>query len=168
MNITTVELRIYVACLASYNAGKLHGEWIDANQSAEEIGEEVATMLKESPEPNAEEWAIHDYEGFGDLMLSEHESFETIASIAERVEKHGEPWLAYVGEVGLMYADEFEDAYCGEWDSFKDYVEEAARSCHTIPEWLDYYIDWEGMAEAWRQDYLTSDTDKSTVYVFRR
>ena len=29
--------RIYVACLAAYNAGRLHGRWIDANQSAEDI-----------------------------------------------------------------------------------------------------------------------------------
>jgi len=29
--------RIYVACLAAYNAGKLHGEWIDADQDAEAI-----------------------------------------------------------------------------------------------------------------------------------
>ena len=29
--------RIYVACLAAYNGGTLHGEWIDADQSADDI-----------------------------------------------------------------------------------------------------------------------------------
>lgn len=29
--------RIYVACLASYNNGVLHGRWIDANQSADDL-----------------------------------------------------------------------------------------------------------------------------------
>lgn len=29
--------RIYVASLSDYNAGTLHGKWIDADQSAEDI-----------------------------------------------------------------------------------------------------------------------------------
>lgn len=56
--------RIYVACLASYNAGILHGRWIDATD-AEVIHEGIEDMLSESQEPIPEEWAIHDYEGFG-------------------------------------------------------------------------------------------------------
>ena len=36
--------RIYVACLASYNAGILHGEWIDATD-ADVIREAIANML---------------------------------------------------------------------------------------------------------------------------
>ena len=37
--------RVYVACLAAYNAGKLHGERIDANQDADAIHEEIQAML---------------------------------------------------------------------------------------------------------------------------
>lgn len=44
--------RVYVACLASYNAGTLHGRWIDADQDADDIASEVAAMLRESPYPN--------------------------------------------------------------------------------------------------------------------
>ena len=33
--------RIYVACLAAYNAGYLHGAWIDANQTADQIEDEI-------------------------------------------------------------------------------------------------------------------------------
>ncbi|MEP0248115.1 antirestriction protein ArdA, partial [Roseibium sp.] len=50
--------RIYVACLAAYNGGRLHGQWIDATEP-DEVREEVRTMLATSPEPDAEEWAIH-------------------------------------------------------------------------------------------------------------
>ncbi len=53
--------KIYVDCLSAYNAGTLHGSWIDANQDAEDIHEEIQEMLSESPEPVAEEWAIHDF-----------------------------------------------------------------------------------------------------------
>ena len=36
MNTTTTTPKIYVACLASYNAGILHGRWIDADQDADD------------------------------------------------------------------------------------------------------------------------------------
>lgn len=46
-------MRIYVACLASYNSGILHGEWIDLEgMDADGVREEIATMLRESPNPN--------------------------------------------------------------------------------------------------------------------
>jgi len=51
--------RIYVASLADYNAGRLHGRWIDADRPAEAIREQIAQMLAESKAPVAEEWAIH-------------------------------------------------------------------------------------------------------------
>ena len=50
--------RIYVACLAAYNNGFLHGRWIDAT-TPDEIMEEVQAMLAASPIPQAEEWGIH-------------------------------------------------------------------------------------------------------------
>lgn len=59
--------KIYVVCLAAYNNGKLHGVWIEANQPAEAIWDAIRAMLKNSPERDAEEWVIHDYEGFYDL-----------------------------------------------------------------------------------------------------
>ena len=55
---------IYVADLAAYNAGKLRGEWIDANQDVDNIRAEIEKMLSSSPELFAEEYAIHDYEQF--------------------------------------------------------------------------------------------------------
>ena len=33
----TTTPKIYVACLAAYNNGFLHGQWIDANQETEAI-----------------------------------------------------------------------------------------------------------------------------------
>lgn len=41
-------LRIYVACLAAYNKGILHGAWIEANQDADQIRDEIAAMLARS------------------------------------------------------------------------------------------------------------------------
>ncbi len=44
--------RIYVACLASYNNGVLHGAWIDATSDADAMQEQVDTMLRASRFPN--------------------------------------------------------------------------------------------------------------------
>lgn len=54
--------RIYVACLASYNNGCLHGAWIDADQDADAIRTEIRAMLKASPYPNV---TRADYECHG-------------------------------------------------------------------------------------------------------
>jgi antirestriction protein len=125
----SVSPRIYVACLAAYNNGKLHGAWIDADQSADDIEREVARMLAASPEPGAEEWAIHDYEGFDGLRLSEWEQFERVASIAAGISEHGPAfaaWLSYDEDRDPSDTTAFEDAYLGEWDSLRAYADDYA------------------------------------------
>jgi antirestriction protein len=127
----STEPRIYVACLAAYNNGRLHGEWIDADQSADELHEAVARMLAASPQPGAEEWAIHDYEGFGSLRLGEYESLERVATIAEGIAEHGDAfsaWLSYDESQDVTDMQSFEDAYRGEWDSLRAYAEDYAES----------------------------------------
>lgn len=146
--------RIYVACLAAYNAGRLHGRWIDADQSAEDIYDEVNAMLAASPKPSAEEWAIHDYEGFGELRLSEWESFERVAAIAAGIAEHGEAfsaWLSYDPSQDVADMQSFEDAYRGEWDSLRNYAEN--------------YADEVGMYDAAEKagfSYVTVDLDMLT------
>lgn len=62
--------KIYVACLASYNCGHLHGVWLDANQDVDVLQESISAMLQLSPEPNAESYEIHDSEDFGSLEVT--------------------------------------------------------------------------------------------------
>jgi antirestriction protein len=53
----TSKMKIYVACLASYNAGRLYGKWISLESKTEsDIWGEIEDMLENSPEPGAEEW----------------------------------------------------------------------------------------------------------------
>jgi len=65
-----VRPRIYVASLSDYNAGRLHGGWFDADREPEKLEKEIGFMLACSPELIAEEWAIHDHEGFGLAHIS--------------------------------------------------------------------------------------------------
>jgi len=162
--------RIYVACLASYNAGHLHGEWIDATD-ADVIHEGIAEMLEASPEPGAEEWAIHDYEGFGPIKIDENEDLDDLAELGAAIEEHGEAYAAYADNVGVEHATEegFQDAYCGEYDSERAYAEELFDECyaHEIPETLRCYIDYEAFArDLFMGDYFSVEAD-SGVYVFR-
>ncbi|MFX9180936.1 antirestriction protein ArdA, partial [Acinetobacter baumannii] len=80
--------RIYVACLAAYNNGILHGAWLDVTEDACAIWDGIAAMLAKSPVPDAEEWAIHDYEGFAGIRISEYEGIERIAELAGFLAEH--------------------------------------------------------------------------------
>jgi antirestriction protein len=120
------ELRIYVASLSDYNDGRLHGTWINADQPVEGITAEIQAMLKRSPMPMAEEYAIHDFEGFGPVRLSEFDSVENVARLAAGIAEHGQAfahWAAHVGIDDPDALEEFEDHYQGHWQSMEDYAE---------------------------------------------
>jgi len=164
--------RIYVACLAAYNAGRLHGEWIDADQDAEAIHEEIQAMLAKSPEPMAEEWAIHDHEGFGGLRLSEFEDIERVAEFGQLIAEHGPAFAAYADHVGHDYATGggFEEAYCGQWESEVAYAEELFDElyAHEIPENLRCYVDYEAFSrDLFINDCYSVDCPEGGIYVFR-
>lgn len=175
--MTTTEPRIYVACLASYNAGRLHGKWIDAAQDADDIHEEIAAMLEASPIAGAEEYAIHDYEGFGSLGLSEHESIEHVAQLAELIEEHGEAFIAfYENDPSERSADEwreqFEESYNGEHASEADFAQQLADDLGYMEDapdrWPFTCIDWESAArDLFCGDYWSSQAYGGGVHVFR-
>lgn len=155
--MTTTEFRIYVASLSDYNNGFLHGQWIDVTD-ADTIREEIAAMLADSPSAKldgfpAEEWAIHDFEGFGPLRLSEYEDIEEIVALAEAAEEHGGAFLAWAAyESDNRDCRDFEDAFLGEWDSVADYVQDFWEQCGGLPDapngsWWHpaNYIDWQAM-----------------------
>lgn len=142
---------IYVACLAAYNAGTLHGKWIAAAQDAGSLHGEVQELLKESPEPFAEEWAIHDYEGFGKIRIDEYTPLSELSRLALLLEQHGEPFAAYAAHVDTQSATEetFLDAYRGHWDSEVAYAMDLFDELYAneVPEHLRAYIDYGGFAQ---------------------
>ena len=81
----STEPRIYAACLSAYNNGHLHGCWIRAAQDPDLIHDEIHEMLATSPSPQAEEWAIHDYEGFAPHDVCESNNIPTIAHTAMEI-----------------------------------------------------------------------------------
>ncbi len=165
------EIRIYVACLAAYNNGRLHGRWIDAALGEDHIWEEVRAMLGASPEASAEEWAIHDYEGFEGAPLSEYSSFETIAALAEFIEERGELGGKLLEHFGGDLGDAsaaFED-YAGEHKSVADFAQDLTEETGPeIPKQLEYYIDWQAMGRDMEMsgDIFTIQTGFDEIHVF--
>jgi len=162
--------RIYVACLAAYNSGILHGRWINAT-TPDEIKAEVSAMLAESPVPQAEEWAIHDYEGFEGVSLSECASFETVCDLAAFLSEHGSLGAKLHQHFGGRLEEAraaFED-YAGQYKTAADFAEEMIRETGTeIPASLQYYIDWQALARdmALNGEILVFQTGFDEVHVF--
>ena len=145
--------RIYVASLSDYNAGVLHGEWLDASADVEAMEEGVQSMLASSPSPGAEEWAIHDYEGFGPLRLEEYESLETVSTVALGIAEHGPAfahWAALVGTIDPDALERFEDAYLGQSESIEGYAEELLDD-------MGVFRQLEGVLSEHLQPYVTFD-----------
>jgi len=169
MGNQTDEIRIYVACLASYNEGVLHGCWIDATQGVDGIWRDASAMLLKSPAEYAEEWAIHDYEGFERVNISEYEGFESVAEIAAFIEEHG----ALGGKVLDYYGDlesaktALDDHYAGEYKTVASFAEEITEETTKIPESLRFYIDYDHMARDLEiNDILAIETAFHEVHIF--
>lgn len=189
--------RIYVASLADYNDGRLHGVWLDATDEPDELHTGIWAMLRQSRSPNvsrvdlrcadclhewnayeggpyacpecddtgsvtasdaypsAEEWAVHDHEGFLGVELSEHAAMEAISMIAQLLEEHGRAMAAYmdVNHVPDVcdrddYVQQFENSYRGCYDSERAYAEECVENglFGEIPESIMNHIDYDSIA----------------------
>lgn len=163
-------IRIYVADLAAYNAGYLHGVWIDASQDLEDIQAQVDTMLAASPVKGAEEYAIHDFEGFDGYGLGEYEGLEKVHEIACFIEEYpefGGALLAHFNDIDEARKAAEED-YCGCYASLADYAQDLTEETSNIPPHLANYIDYTAMARdmEYGGDVFTLETGFEQVHVF--
>lgn len=160
---------IYVACLGAYNNGYLHGKWLDAAQDVDALYAEIKNILASSPILDAEEFAIHDYEGFGGIPIDEYTSIDTVSSLAGFVAEHGELGAAVLAHAGGDIDEArrlLDDCYHGGVDSEEDFAISFAEDTMTIPDYLGYYIDYEKMArDLFISNYFSIEINHKT-YVF--
>ena len=173
--------RLFVGCLASYNSGIIHGEWLDLSDyyDMDELQDKVNEILKSSP-CQGEEYDIQDYEGFGDLFKGES-SLSKAWAIHEtliEVEKEGideDLFLEFVShhgeELDASIIEKFQDSYQGRFDSLEDYGENIANECgylSEVPKILRYYIDFERYAKDMELsgDIFTIETGYREFHVF--
>jgi antirestriction protein len=126
--------RIYVASLADYNCGILHGTWITLDESTDldEVTDRVDTMLADSPAVRrglscvAEDYAIHDYEGFDGYTLHEYTALSHVVPIAAAIAEHGEAFALFLNDRGEGCVEEsvtdFTDRLCGVWKDEQDFA----------------------------------------------
>lgn len=165
------EIQIYVADLGAYNYGKLHGAWIDATQDLDDIYAQILGMLATSPVGFAEEFAIHDYEGFDGYTVSEYEGIKSLHEIALFIEE-------YSGLAGTLlnhFGGSLEDArkalvenYSGCYKSLADYAAELTEGTIQVPDNLAGYIDYDRMGRDMELsgDIYTIETAHDEVHVF--
>jgi len=174
MNAHNATCRIYVASLSDYNAGRLHGAWLDCDgKTADELQDEVNAMLAKSPEPVAEEYAIHDHEGFGHGLIEEYTPLSDVAAIVDVLERADDPdallefceyFAADLTEADTL--ERFEDAYCGQWDGETEFAENLADDLGflaDVPDTIRFYFDYNAFA---RDLFLDGYTRTESGYVF--
>lgn len=165
------DIRIYVADLAAYNNGFLHGVWIDVTEDLDSIWDQINAMLKASPiEEEAEEYAIHDYEGFGSYQVSEYSGIKELHEVANFIEEHGELGSEVLAHFSNM--DEartaLEENYSGCYESLSDYAQELTEQTSEVPKHLEFYIDYEKMGRDMEMsgDIFTIETAHDEVHIF--
>lgn len=149
--------RIYVASLSDYNNGFLHGAWIDASKGYDYAMDKINEMLAESPAARkygdiAEEYAIHDFENFMGIELSEYSGIEGVCELAEALEEHGEAFAVYYEHCGYSSVENaleaYQDAFCGIYESEEAYAQELADEMmpHDASSFLTQYFDYEAFS----------------------
>jgi antirestriction protein len=172
MNTTTTTPQVWAGCLAAYNDGDLHGEWMDATD-VDELRESIKNMLASSPVPNAEEWHFCDFEGFGEIPLGRYESLETICAYGALIDEHGDAAQAFIQDQPDYWAGNLddlpaalEDANPQEFDTAADFAMEFMDSIGAEPaDDSPLVIDWNATGEQLLMDY-TRQTVNGTTYVW--
>lgn len=170
--------KVWVASLSDYNAGRMHGAWIEITDK-DALWEGIHTMLASSPVPGAEEWAIHDYDGFGPVHLHEYETVEDVARLAAGIVEHGQAFAHWANLIGWRGGDrmsDFEGTYVGHFDGLEAYGEhlieefDYQRAIDSLPAAIIPYIRID--AEALARDLqfggaiITSEAADGSIYVF--
>ncbi|MEQ8400875.1 MAG: antirestriction protein ArdA [Roseitalea porphyridii] len=140
--------RIYAACLAAYNNGHLHGCWIDATQDSDAIQVEISAMLAASPVPNAEEWAIHDYEGYEGARLEEYSGIEKAHALALFIVERGKLGAKLLQHFGgdLDEAEAAFENYAGQHADLAAFAEHLAEETGApISDSIAPYVDYRAM-----------------------
>ena len=165
---------IYVACLAAYNSGYLHGSWIVPSTDKEELQEQINKVIKSSPVSDAEEWAVHDYNNFPNL--GEYPALNSIVDVQEAMEAF-EPSIVhgYIENIHHSNVDfsslvgDIEEAFIGTYDSFREYADDTAEDTMLLdcPDHIRNYFDYDAFARDLEYDHWTAEAPGYQVHIFR-
>ncbi|MBD5505637.1 MAG: antirestriction protein ArdA [Lachnospiraceae bacterium] len=164
------EPSVYVGTYAKYNEGSLRGLWIDLSSFNDY--DEFINFCKaihadeEDPELMAQDYECFPRQWYTEGFMSE-DDFDHILEYSDMCDKHGndavDDYLEFHDSL-----DNFEEAYCGEWDSEEDFARHIVEECYNLEKMmgsLANYFDYEAFArELFDWDY----TMGANGNVFRR
>ena len=122
--------RAWVGCLACYNNGRLVGDWFDAATA-----DEVTTYDVHGRASSHDEMWVMDHENIpvrGEMdPLTAAAWGRCLAEVDDSLRPALCAWVEsgdYIAEgtVDEVTLADFEERYCGEWESFEDYARELA------------------------------------------
>lgn len=146
-------MRIYVACLASYNNGRLHGAWFDLDDyvDAEDLSKAVKEqVLITSPYPNVMVECI----ACGGDGINPNESDNVCKAC------HGTGEVQSAEETAIHDHEGFPEGSVGEYTSFDKLYEIRERIAEAEEEFGD---DGQEILEAFEYCFGTNDTPISTI-----
>ena len=163
--------KIYVACLSSYNSGILHGSWIEPKTDKDELEAQIAEVLKSSPSPDAEEYAIHDYDNFPNL--GEYPDLDKIIEVVEAIKLHGVKAVkGFIEHFSIEDLEHFKEAFHGTFNSFKefaqDYADDTIEGLADNNSTLARYFNYDSYERDMAFDFLECEADNYKVHIFNK
>lgn len=178
ITITDTTPRVWPACQACYNNGRLVGQWVDCTD-AEDVTLTQLHKGTSGPQAGCEEIWCLDHEN---LPVSGEMGLTEAAGWGECFEEAGvDQWPAVCAWVStgcyttegtgdIPSLSDFEDAYQGQWDSFREYAEQLAEDIGLTDGWPEEatrYFDWDAWTRDLRFDYTVADATDGGVFIFR-
>lgn len=171
--------RVWIGCLACYNAGCLVGEWFDA-ETADEVTLADVHGGVDRVRQGCEELWVMDHENIpvtGEMSPMEASEWGRVLT---SVPEHGRAalcsWVTSGGYVAegtgdLPSISDFEECYAGRWESFGEYAQNLADDTGMMEGWPEQavqYFDWAGWTRDLAFDYVVLDAPAPEygVYVF--
>lgn len=142
------------------------GEWVELiNLDSDDLKTAIADLMEQSKDYPVRRWEIGDYDGFYSLTPP----IETVLKVAKLIEEYGEAYALYAQNIGVDIVDDFEESYCGEWDSFKDFAIEQFDDVYafSLCDYARSYIDYDKVACDLKMDYFSETSQAGTIYVYR-
>ena len=161
---------VYVGTYGKYNDGSLCGLWIDLS-SFNAYDDFIDFCLAIHADEEDPELMAQDFEGFPRQWYNEgfmsEDDFDHILEYSDMCDKHGQEavddYMEFHDEL-----DNFEEAYCGEWDSEEDFARHIISECYNLERAmgdLARYFDYEAFG---RELFMWDYSMGANGNVFRR
>ena len=164
------EPSVYVGTYGKYNDGSLCGLWIDLSSfnAYDEFIDFCRAIHADEEDP---ELMAQDYEGFPRQWYGEsgfdEDDFDHIKEYCELCDKYNQDavddYMEFADDL-----DDFEEAYCGEWESEEDFARHIVDECYDLERTmgdLSRYFDYDAFA---RDLFMWDYNMGANNHVFRR